>query len=137
MSLYPAIPFGETPDVASLPEPPKRGWEWTEQPPEGRNHTRATWAGVAITAYAKRTGMYRTEPLEAVIGDVLADLRHLCDALGLNMGEIDAQAHRRYVEELGGLDGYGQPVSLAERVARASNRSDTDPTWRTNYEERP
>lgn len=28
-----------------------------------------------------------------------------------------------------------EPPSLAEIVARARNRSDTDPSWRTNYQE--
>jgi hypothetical protein len=33
------------------------------------------------------------------ISDLLADMRHLCDALDLNFAELDSRAHRNYVEE--------------------------------------
>lgn len=34
------------------------------------------------------------------IADVLADLRHLCDRLGLDFARIDKQAHGHYISEL-------------------------------------
>lgn len=37
---------------------------------------------------------------EAAIIDVLTDLRHLCDQYGLDMGDLDRQAHEHYLEEL-------------------------------------
>lgn len=37
-------------------------------------------------------------PPDAII-DVLADLRHLCDALGLDFAELDKSAARHYLEE--------------------------------------
>ena len=36
----------------------------------------------------------------SVILDLLADLRHLCDELGLDFGEIDKFARRQYLAEL-------------------------------------
>ncbi len=40
------------------------------------------------------------EDPEASIGDLLADLRHLCDALGLDFGCLDDRAYGHYVAEL-------------------------------------
>lgn len=38
---------------------------------------------------------------EESIRDALADLRHLCDALGLDFGSIDTQAYQAYQKEKG------------------------------------
>lgn len=67
-----------------------------------RNTQRGLFAGLALHAYAQRTAPGGDEPTETLIGDVLADLRHLCDSLGLDFAGIDDQAHRRYLEEIGG-----------------------------------
>ena len=40
------------------------------------------------------------EDPEASIGDLLADLRHLCDALGLDFGELERRGYGYYVAEL-------------------------------------
>ena len=40
------------------------------------------------------------EPVFAIT-DVLIDIRHLADVYGLDLGEIDANAHNSYLEELG------------------------------------
>ena len=40
------------------------------------------------------------EDPEACVSDMLADLRHLCDALGLDFGVLDDRAHGHYVAEL-------------------------------------
>lgn len=43
------------------------------------------------------------EDPETVIQDVLADLRHLCDALGLDFGLVDSRAYSHYAAELHGV----------------------------------
>lgn len=52
------------------------------------NELRARFAGIAVKAYAERTG--KDEPPETIIDDLLNDLRHLCDALGLDFESIVA-----------------------------------------------
>lgn len=37
---------------------------------------------------------------ETRIVDLLADLRHLCDRLRLDFGDLDGQAHYHYLEDL-------------------------------------
>ena len=39
------------------------------------------------------------EPPAQLISDLLADLRHLCDGLGLDFGELDRLAFRHYATE--------------------------------------
>lgn len=34
------------------------------------------------------------------ISDLLADIRHLCDLLGLDFSDLDSRAYRNYVSEL-------------------------------------
>lgn len=56
---------------------------------------------------AKRALLAATEdddPEDAIV-DLLADLRHLCDALGLSMADLDKRAHSHYLAELPRLDG--------------------------------
>lgn len=75
---------------------------------EHDNTLRARWAGAAVKAYARHTGLLNDEPVETAIGDLLADLRHLVDALRdekgerLDFDELAAQGERRYDEELRG-----------------------------------
>lgn len=38
---------------------------------------------------------------ESAVRDLLADLRHYCDAHGISFGNEDRCAYRNYVEELG------------------------------------
>lgn len=38
---------------------------------------------------------------EGAVRDLLADLRHYCDAHGISFGNEDRCAYRNYVEELG------------------------------------
>ena len=42
---------------------------------------------------------YEDEIPQQCITDLLADLRHLCDALGLDFGTIDRAAYRAYARE--------------------------------------
>lgn len=37
---------------------------------------------------------------ESAIKDCLSDLRHLCDRLGVNFGELDSSAYDNYLNEL-------------------------------------
>ena len=57
----------------------------------------------AIRAKQALSGVPTSDPArdtEAALVDLLVDLRHLCDSLGLGFAECDRVAHALYVEEL-------------------------------------
>lgn len=67
------------------------------------NNDRAKWAEAAVQAFADVTGLDTSKDadgFDTAISDLLADIRHLCDREGLDMGEMDRRAHKRYLEEL-------------------------------------
>ena len=51
------------------------------------NLRRATSAATAVKAYATATGSIQDTP-RSMIGDLVGDLRHLCDALGLDFYDL-------------------------------------------------
>lgn len=69
------------------------------------NSRRAGFAALAVLSYAVRTGLLNDrndeEPATA-IGDLLGDLRHLADSLGLDYTELDRRGKSHYVPELRG-----------------------------------
>lgn len=66
-----------------------------------RNLQRGLFAGVALKAYAGRTGI-GGEGLSMAIGDLLGDLRHLCDATHLDFAALVDGGGRHYQDEIGG-----------------------------------
>ena len=71
----------------------------TQKPTE--NDRRAGNAQDALIVFARRTGLsINTDGMETVVVDFLADLRHLCDSHGLDLGELDRKAHNHYLAEL-------------------------------------
>lgn len=67
------------------------------------NGRRAGFAVGAVLAYAERTGLLsdrNDEDPATVIGDLLGDLRHLADSLGLDFSELDRRGTNHYVSEL-------------------------------------
>jgi hypothetical protein len=79
--------------------------------PVEANTTRASWAALALVAHAEVT-RNTGEPLEEVLADLLADLRHLADladltdpggaSAGLGFALADGRAECRYSEEIRG-----------------------------------
>lgn len=65
------------------------------------NLLRASFALGALRPFAERTGLEHDD-LTTILGDFLADVRHLCDALGLEYGVLDGVAHGNYASEIGG-----------------------------------
>lgn len=65
------------------------------------NLRRAGWAAVAVVAFAGRASG-PDEPLEEVVADLVGDLMHLADALGLSYAELEGRGRRHYLAELGG-----------------------------------
>lgn len=59
----------------------------------GLNNQRAEWARKAVDAFAAEAG---TDGLETDIGDLLIDLRHLCDKEGLDWEKIADKATRYF-----------------------------------------
>ena len=52
---------------------------------------------LVVAKRALRAGYEELE--DYTITDMLADLRHLCDALGLDYGKLDDMAYQHYTEE--------------------------------------
>lgn len=71
--------------------------------PQADNNARAGFAALAVVAYANRTFPGGVgEELETVIGDLLGDLRHLCDGLDLDFDALLATSWRHYDPETRG-----------------------------------
>lgn len=76
----------------------------TYEPQDNRddNALRAEFAALAVKAYARRTGVLDEEP-ELAIKDLLGDLMHLCDALGLNFEGLVESGRYHYDCEVRGV----------------------------------
>ncbi|WP_142065349.1 hypothetical protein [Pseudonocardia kunmingensis] len=69
------------------------------------NGRRAGLAAFAALAFAVRAGLLSPRNDEApatAIGDLLADLRHLADSLGLDYADLDTRGEDHYRHELRG-----------------------------------
>jgi len=65
-----------------------------------KNADRADWAAAAVLKFATVTGMIENEDAETTIGDLLADLMHLCDREGVDFHTCVARASDHYEEEV-------------------------------------
>lgn len=71
--------------------------------PRDDNDIRAGWAARALVAYAQHLGgASLTEEVEVAAGDLLGDLRHLFDALGIEWAAAAAAAEEHYRAEIFG-----------------------------------
>lgn len=66
------------------------------------NSRRASGGVVAIRAYAEQTYSGWGEELDTIVGDMLGDLMHACDALGVDFGTALRRAEGDYSCELEG-----------------------------------
>lgn len=64
------------------------------------NLRRAGWAAAAVVAFAGRCSG-PDEPLDKVVADLIGDLMHLADALGLSYAELEERGRHHYLAELG------------------------------------
>ena len=81
------------------PSPDDLACDWgNPQACQNDNNQRAAFAGEAVKAYAKRTGMLTGEDPETVVSDLLNDMRHLCDALGLDFEALAANDMHYHAE---------------------------------------
>jgi len=67
--------------------------------PEGMNQDRAEWARAAVDAFRAETGLDDGDGMDTAIGDLLADLAHLCDVEGLDFANLLARADDHYTAE--------------------------------------
>jgi putative protein kinase ArgK-like GTPase of G3E family len=67
--------------------------------PQGDNNARASFAAVALSAFIRRVGS--DEPVTE-FSDLLADLMHLADSMGIDFDSVLATAERNHREELRG-----------------------------------
>jgi hypothetical protein len=63
------------------------------------NETRASWGLVAVCAYAHRVRAYG-EPPETILNALVADIRHLCDLLGLTFSDVIDGSYNHYDHEI-------------------------------------
>jgi hypothetical protein len=80
---------------AAVSIPPS--WEWLN--PSDANVVRALPAASAVVGYADRIGA-ADDDLRTAIADLVADLRHLTDALGGDWADVSATADRDYSGEI-------------------------------------
>lgn len=85
--------------------------------PREANTVRANYARIGLTAYATTTGTYRNESVHTALRDMLGDLRHLADAIGLDWEAVSAP--NRYDDE------------IAEAVAAETTGHGSSPTSKT------
>jgi hypothetical protein len=83
-------------DLAKLPVMEFRGPVGAETRHD--NTVRASFAAVALVAYTARRG---SDVLETDFSDLLADLRHLADALGIDFREALITSGINYLAETG------------------------------------
>jgi hypothetical protein len=106
MTLEPAtkiglpVAFPEEFLLRDLPRPHEGSLFDIDLAPD-RNQQRGLFVAEAMRTYAETTGV-SDEAVELVIRDMLGDMRHLCDSLGLSYSELDRRAHSSYRSEIGG-----------------------------------
>lgn len=76
--------------------------QWRDDDSPHDNTRRAGFAGQALITYADVTRSGTSEDPSTVIGDLLGDLRHLCDALGLDFDALSEDGREHYDAELRG-----------------------------------
>jgi hypothetical protein len=81
------------------------------------NARRAAWALLALTHFADVTGLdpVADDPHTA-LADLLADLRHLCDALDIDFAASDTHAYQHYCEDLADARTDGDPPPMRDQV---------------------
>ena len=72
--------------------------------PIGDNIKRAKFAAEAVRAYAKETGTYQGETVLLAISDLMNDLRHLLDYIGLAEDDDATDGYSPDLEVLAGRD---------------------------------
>jgi hypothetical protein len=83
------------------------------------NSERADWANAALTTFARVTGQLGDLDAdgETVLSDLLADLHHWADALGIDWESASGRGDYHYVCEI--PDGFGGPGSYSGDVGEA------------------
>jgi len=90
------------------------------------NRDRCEWANVAVAAFATATNT-TAEDLDTKVGDLLADLHHLCDAHSVSFPGCLERADAHYRAEVDDEDPSVDPVaSAAEPVVLAVAREYAD-----------
>lgn len=97
MTDYPAkLPGVENfEDLSNLPD-----LSITGEDPQVDNTARATFAAEALVVFGERTGA--TDDLTTTVTDLLANLMHFCDAVGLEFDTEVGRAGYHYSAELRG-----------------------------------
>lgn len=74
--------------------------------PYPMNASRALWARLALEAFAEETG---AELIEQALGDLIADLGHLCDEQGLDFLHLAARGIATWKIEQEDPEGLSAP----------------------------
>lgn len=80
------------------------------------NRDRCEWANVAVAAFAAATRT-TAEALDTKVGDLLADLHHLCDAHGVSFPQCLEHGDAHYRAEVDDEKSSGEPVTSPDHAA--------------------
>lgn len=70
--------------------------------PDAMNDQRAEWARIAALSFARQTNQdYRTDGWEEILGDLLADIAHLCDREQISFRDVYVRGILAYQDETG------------------------------------
>ncbi|MDQ6616060.1 MAG: hypothetical protein M3083_15325 [Actinomycetota bacterium] len=90
------------------------------------NRDRSAWANMAVEAFAAATNT-TAEDLDTKVGDLLADLHHLCKTNGVSFARCLERADAHYRAEIDDEDPRVDPVASApEPVVEAAARQYAD-----------
>lgn len=89
--------------AADLPDGPFEPVDYFEAEPAERNYRRATFASSVVRIFATATGIDDDEPATA-ISDLLCDLQHLADALGLDWADLTERGAGHHAAEIAGRE---------------------------------
>lgn len=89
--------------LGELPEKQEGDFTYGHSPDEiaQDNYRRATFASVGLQAYGQATRSVE-EDIPTVFSDLLGDLRHLADCLGLDFEELSERGQHHYLPETKG-----------------------------------
>lgn len=64
------------------------------------NNDRAEWARAAVDVFAEKTGLDKSgDDLDTMIGDLIADIMHLCERDGLDFEQVLHRGKMYFEEE--------------------------------------
>lgn len=90
----------EGPELAALDELVARVATYPDDSPADLNLRRAARAAAVVQVIGRLESAAGVEPVQTMMTDLLCELRHLCDAIGLDFASINHYAARHHAADL-------------------------------------